>query len=50
MVSLILTILVIVLIVALLFGPDTWGYTNVRSPIVLILVIILILFLLFHPF
>jgi fumarate reductase subunit C len=50
MLTLFLTILFIALIIALLFGPDAWGYTSARSPIVLILVIVLIVFLLFHPF
>lgn len=50
MLTIILTILVVLLIVGFLFGPDAWGYGNVRSPIVLILVVLLILFLVFHPF
>jgi hypothetical protein len=50
MLSLILTILVILLIGGLLFGPDAWGYASARSPLVLVLVVLLILFLVFHPF
>jgi hypothetical protein len=49
MLSVLITVVVVLLIAGLLFGPSSWGYTNARSPIALFLVVLLVLFLLLYP-
>lgn len=50
MLSIILTVLVVLLIIGILFSPESWGYASARSPLVVGLVVLLVLFLVFHPF